>query len=82
VRYGHAGAWPDPAVPGPLGNRLAAVDKTSGQLLPWNATALPINSMLAQNGQVYVGGSFTMVGNQVRNHLAVFDAPTGQLLGN
>jgi hypothetical protein len=63
---------------------LAAVDATTGAILPWNPNA---------NGSVYalsfvpggifgdaivvVGGQFTLIGGQVRNNLATVDAQTG-----
>jgi hypothetical protein len=62
---------------------LLAVDKTTGQLL-WDRPQPNANvrAIIVQNGRVYIGGPFTMVGDQVRNYFAVVDAATGELVGD
>jgi hypothetical protein len=59
-------------------NRLAAIDGTTGALLPWNPGADNDVSSLAVNAStVYVGGGFSMVGGQARNRIAAVNASGG-----
>ncbi|MBD1211072.1 MAG: VCBS repeat-containing protein, partial [Ignavibacteria bacterium] len=59
-------------------NRLAAIDMTTGALLPWNPNANNNVGVLTVDGStVYVGGGFTNVGGQMRNQIAALDAVTG-----
>jgi hypothetical protein len=59
-------------------NRLAAIDMTTGALLPWNPDANNNVAAIAVDGStVYVGGGFTNVGGQPRSRIAALDAGTG-----
>jgi hypothetical protein len=65
-------------------NRLAAVDATTGNLLPWNPKANKAVYALAldpSSNTVYVGGDFSTIGGKIRNRLAAVDAASGALLG-
>lgn len=70
--------------------RLAAVDRTTGILMPWNpklGSANLVNALGLSNGVVYVGGVFELVNAVVipgtglrgegRRNLAAVDATTG-----
>jgi trimeric autotransporter adhesin len=70
--------------------RLAAVDRTTGLLMPWDpklGTANLVNALASSNGVVYVGGVFELVNAVVipgtglrgegRRNLAAVDATTG-----
>jgi trimeric autotransporter adhesin len=62
---------------------LAALDATTGALLPWNPGAN--NTVLALAASVdgttiFIGGQFSNVGGQVRDRLADVDASTGAVL--
>jgi hypothetical protein len=62
---------------------VAALDKATGALTPWNLNADGIvRALLVQNGKVYLGGDFTMVGGQAPNFLPVVDAVTGAVIGS
>lgn len=62
---------------------LAAIDASSGALLPWApdpAGGPPythVNTLLVVGSSVYIGGNFTSVGGAERNNLAELDARTG-----
>lgn len=67
-------------------SRLAAVDAQSGVILPWDpsvtgsdgtTTSVRSLSLSLSGSEVYVGGSFTFVGETPREHLAEIDAATG-----
>ncbi|TAE32796.1 MAG: VCBS repeat-containing protein, partial [Candidatus Kapaibacterium sp.] len=59
-------------------NRLAAIDMTTGALLPWDPNANNNVGVVTVNGStVYVGGGFTNVGGQPRLRIAALDAATG-----
>ena len=69
-------------------NNLAAVDRTSGAVLPWNPNFNGPNgkdggtvlALARQGNKLYAGGKFDSVGGAVaRNYLAAFDAATGSL---
>ena len=51
---------------------LAAVDMTTGALLPWNpnANGTVYALLAASGGNIYVGGSFTSVGGAPHKNLA------------
>lgn len=70
--------------------RLAAVDRTTGDLTPWNpklGSANLVNTLIASGGLVYVGGVFDLVNatveagtglrGEARRNLAAVDAMTG-----
>ena len=69
--------------------RLAAVDRVTGDLMPWNpklGSANLVNALASSNGVVYIGGVFDLVNvvvtstglsGQARRNLAAVDAVTG-----
>jgi trimeric autotransporter adhesin len=66
-------------------NSLAALDLGTGLPTSWvppvfaGEWAGHIQTLAAGGGRLYVGGSFTMIGDQYRAHLAAFDLATGTL---
>jgi len=61
-------------------NRLAAMDLSTGALLPWNPGANNVvNVMHVYNNALYVGGYFTTIGGQGRNYAAKFSLPSGSI---
>ncbi|WP_298627954.1 PQQ-binding-like beta-propeller repeat protein [uncultured Legionella sp.] len=50
----------------------------SGKSLARNANDL-VKTLLVSGGTVYVGGTFTSIGGEVRNRIAALDAVTGSL---
>jgi hypothetical protein len=59
-------------------NHLAAVDMTTGGLLPWNPNANgTVYALLASGGNVYVGGSFTSIGGAPHKNVAEVDGSAG-----
>ncbi|MFA6980350.1 MAG: hypothetical protein WC209_13600 [Ignavibacteriaceae bacterium] len=61
-----------------LRNNLAALDATTGSVLPWNPNSGGSVYALALSGStVYVGGSFSTIDGQTRNQIAALDASTG-----
>jgi len=49
---------------------LAAIDLTTGDLLPWNPGANgTVEAMVFDGTNLIIGGSFTRIGNQTRNRL-------------
>jgi hypothetical protein len=63
-------------------NHLAAVDMTTGGLLPWNpnANGTVYALLAASGGNIYVGGSFTSVGNAPHKNLAEVNGADGALV--
>ena len=62
-------------------NHLAAVDMTTGALLPWNPNANgTVYALLASGGNIYVGGSFTSVGGAPHKNLAEVNGTDGALV--
>lgn len=60
--------------------RLAAMNLTTGALLPWNPTAnSDVTSLYVHNGALYVGGFFTSIGGQPHNRIAKFNRGAGAL---
>jgi trimeric autotransporter adhesin len=67
------------SVGGQSRNNIAALDATTGDVLPWNPNANNWVYSLAVSGTaVYAGGQFTGLGGQRRNFIAAFDATTGK----
>ena len=63
---------------------LAAVDRDTGQLLPWNPGANKEAYALAASADgstIYVGGLFTKVGGLTREKAAAITAATGAVTG-
>ena len=59
-------------------NNIAALDATTGSVLPWNPSGDgTVNTILMSGSIVYVGGTFANIGGQVRNCIAALDATTG-----
>jgi hypothetical protein len=59
-------------------NRVAAVDLTTGDLLPWDPEASGRVGAIAVDGAtVYLGGTFSTVGGKTRRRIAAVDALTG-----
>jgi hypothetical protein len=64
-------------------NHLAAVDMTTGGLLPWNPNANgTVYTLLASGGNVYVGGSFTTVGGATHKNVAEVNGSSGALVSS
>jgi hypothetical protein len=53
---------------------LAAMDVTTGELLPWRPAASSVSKLLASDNTVYVAGAFTTIGGQSRRGLAAINA--------
>lgn len=67
-------------------NGLAAIDVTTGALLPWDPNVAsyfdgfsPVATMVRNEDVIYLGGTFTQMSGQTRNGLAAIDANTGDL---
>jgi hypothetical protein len=59
-------------------NNVAAVNTTTGALLPWNPNVNgTVFAMTSTAGGVYIGGTFTTVGGQTHKNLAEVDPTTG-----
>lgn len=63
---------------------VAELDPETGLATDWNPTAQGphepyVNAMVMHGGTLFVGGSFTSIGGQVRNGLAAFETRTGEL---
>jgi outer membrane protein assembly factor BamB len=57
---------------------IAAVDATTGALLPWNPGAnSPVWALLASGRTLYAGGVFTAIGGTTRRGLAALDTVSG-----
>lgn len=58
---------------------LAAIDLTTGDLLPWNpGTNGTVEAMVYDGTNLIIGGSFTKIGNQTRNRLGAV-SPSGTI---
>jgi len=61
-------------------SKIAAMNLTTGALLPWNPTMNgDVYSMYVHNNALYVGGFFTTVNGQPHNRIAKFYSPSGTL---
>ena len=59
-------------------NRAAAIDLTTGALLPWNPNASArVDAIAVDGATVYLGGTFATVGGKTRRRIAAVDAATG-----
>ena len=69
----------DPAGTGEVTrNRVAAINLSTGALLPWDPNAGGTVEAIAVSGStVYLGGSFTQVGGKGHQRLAAVDATSG-----
>ena len=77
-------AGADPGTGEVARNYLAAVDRDTGQLLPWNPGANKEAYALASSADgsvIYVGGLFTQVGGLHREKAAALTAATGAVTG-
>jgi hypothetical protein len=63
-------------------NKLTAISTQSGLTLPWNASintsTSKVNHLQIFNSELYVGGQFNIIGNQIRRSIAVLDPYTAQ----
>jgi trimeric autotransporter adhesin len=56
-------------------NNLAALDTTTGQVLPFNPNANgEVHALAVASGTIYLGGAFTTVGGKSRTRLAAVDS--------
>ena len=59
-------------------NHVAAVDMTTGALLPWNPNANGnVYALLASGGNIYIGGTFTTVGGATHKNLVEVNGTSG-----
>lgn len=72
------------AVGGQIRDGLAAIDKASGQALPWNpaleGSFAQVHAMVVEGPTLYLGGRFTGVAGAPRSGLAAFDTRNWSLL--
>ena len=62
-------------------SNIAAVDLSSGTVLPWSMdTDDQVIALAVANGIVFAGGVFSFAGGQPRERLAAFDGTTGSVL--
>lgn len=60
---------------------LAAVDSSSGALLPWNPVSDNwVAKMVLYQGKLLVGGNFNMMGSAAKHYFAALDPDNGQPL--
>ena len=71
-------------VSGTTRNRICAVDKNSGALLPFNPSITSVdssvNSLLLSGSNLYLGGTFTTISGSTRNNIACVNKDSGALL--
>ena len=62
-------------------NHAAAIDMTTGAVLPWNPNVNGVvYTMLASGSNIYVGGSFTSVGGSTHKNIAEVNATSGAVV--
>jgi hypothetical protein len=62
-------------------NHVAAIDMTTGALLPWNPNASGVvYSILPVGNNVYLGGSFTTMGGATHKNIAEVNNTTGAVV--
>ena len=62
-------------------NHVAAIDMTTGNVLPWNPNVNgTVYSILPAGNTVYLGGSFTTVGGATHKNIAEVDNTTGAVV--
>src|SRR6185437_1385505 len=62
-------------------NRAAAINLSTGDLLPWNPNAnSTVQTLVVSGSTVYLGGLFSTVGGKNSKRLAAVDATTGAVL--
>lgn len=57
--------------------RVAAVDLTTGAVLPFRADTNRVNKVVVAGDRLYVAGAFTTIGGVPRNRVAALDLTTG-----
>jgi hypothetical protein len=66
-------------------NGIAALDGTTGAVLPWNpnvsgsSTFSVVRTIKVDGNNIYIGGNFNKVGNEIRNNIAIVDAISGEI---
>jgi trimeric autotransporter adhesin len=61
-------------------NNVAAIDATTGAVLPWNPNASwAVQALAVYGGNVFIGGEFSTIGGVSRTGFAVVDATTAAL---
>ncbi len=62
-------------------NHVAAIDMTTGNVLPWNPNVTgTVYSILPSGSNVYLGGSFTAVGGATHKNIALVNNTTGAVV--
>lgn len=79
------GPGPTSAVGDSARLELAAIDASSGAVLPWNPNLSGagsfVNALAASGGLLYVGGIYSSIGGQSRKDLSALDLVTGLATG-
>lgn len=69
------------AIGGQTRNLTGAVDATTGLATGWNPSpsggSSVVNMLVTSGSTVYVGGTFVIIGGQLRNNIAAIDSSTG-----
>jgi len=70
------------SIDGQSRQNIAAFDRTTGALLPWNPGSAPatatVRALAIQGSTIYAGGDFTSIGGQAHLGVAALDVNTGQ----
>lgn len=62
-------------------NHVAAIDMTTGNVLPWNPNVTgTVYTILPSGNNVYLGGSFTAVGGATHKNIALVNNTTGAVV--